>query len=579
MDGQAGALSPRDRVVLSALALRPGQVSSAERLADAIWGDELPASWEKIVQGCVVRLRKRLGPAAIETVPQGYRLAVPADSVDSRRFEGMLARARELLTLGEPERAAFVYDEALAIWRGHPHSDLEEWEPGRIESERLEELHRDAEEGRVEAYVRAGRAAHVLADAQSLVSAQPLREHRWAILALAQYQAGRQAEALGTLQRARTLLVRELGLDPGPELVALERSILQQDPGLAVDAVSSSSGDSCPYRGLVPYDVSDADSFFGRAGELEACLGVLSDTGVLAIVGPSGSGKSSLTRAGVAAALIERGHAVVVLTPGPQPADLTSRIVRCDRAAVIVVDQCEDLLAAPDRQAVEGFLDELVLHAANAPVVVAIRADRLGDLSLHAGLARLVERGLHLLGPMDEADLRSAIEGPARQAGLLLEPGLIDLLVREVEGEPGALPLLSHALLQTWLAREGRVLTVEGYRSSGGIRGAVAQTAESVYESVPLWQRTAMRDLLLRLVVQSSDGTPVGGRVSRTALAPDPEHEALLEKLVTRAAADGRRGPHRARARVVGACLAPVPVVAGRRRRGAAHPAAPVGVG
>ena len=102
-----------------------------------------------------------------------------------------------------------------------------------------------------------------------------------------------------------------------------------------------------------------------------------------------------------------------------------------------------------------------------APLVVALRADRLGDVPAHPAFARLVERGLYLLRRMDEAGLRAAIEGPAHQAGLLLEPGLVDLLVREVEGEPGALPLLSHALRETWAHREGRTLTVAGYQAIG----------------------------------------------------------------------------------------------------------------
>lgn len=109
------ALGPRDRVVLAALALRRGETVSAEHLADALWGERPPASSAKVVQGCVVRLRKGLGARAIETAPQGYRLAVPVDEVDAQRFE--LQRGRELLTLGEPERAAHVTAEALALWR------------------------------------------------------------------------------------------------------------------------------------------------------------------------------------------------------------------------------------------------------------------------------------------------------------------------------------------------------------------------------------------------------------------------------------------------------------------------------
>ena len=133
---------------------------------------------------------------------------------------------------------------------------------------------------------------------------------------------------------------------------------------------------------------------------------------------------------------------------------------------------------------------------------------------------------------MSDADLRVAIEGPARQAGLLLEPGLVDLLVREVEGEPGALPLLSHALHETWQRREGRTLTVEGYQATGGIRGSVAQSAEDVYDRVPAEQRPLLRDLLLRLVTPTPDGEPVRSRVPRRTVATDAEHERLVELLV-----------------------------------------------
>lgn len=98
------------------------------------------------------------------------------------------------------------------------------------------------------------------------------------------------------------------------------------------------------------------------------------------------------------------------------------------------------------------------------------------------------------------------MEEPARQAGLLLEAGLVDLLIRDVDGEPGSLPLLSHALRQTWLRREGNTLTVEGYLASGGIRGAVAQTAEQVYTQATAARRRALRDLLLRMIIPSAEG-------------------------------------------------------------------------
>ena len=200
----------------------------------------------------------------------------------------------------------------------------------------------------------------------------------------------------------------------------------------------------------------------------------------------------------------------------------------------MVVDQCEEAVTlCTDADERAAFFVALTEHAERAPLVVALRADRLGELSAHPGMAGIVERGLFLLQGMGEDDLRAAIEGPARQAGLHLEPGLVDLLVREVEGEPGALPLLSHALRQTWQRREGATLTVAGYRASGGIGGAVAQTAEQLYESAPSDQRPILRDLLLRLVAPNPDGEPVRSRVSRRLVATDPGRERLIEQLVS----------------------------------------------
>ena len=533
VDGDAGSLGPRDRVVLAVLALRPGEVVSAERLADAMWGDVPPPTWNKVVQGCVVRLRKVLGVSTIETSPAGYRLTTPPDQVDAHRFERMARRGMELLALGDYDRAAYMSSEALTLWRGPPLRELEDWDPGRIEACRLDELCLDVEEVRVEAALRAGHHRDVLAEAQARAAEAPLRERRWALLALAQYQAGRQGDALRTLHQARKTLVAQLGIEPGSELVALEQAILRQDPSLVVAAALPAPSPVCPYLGLVPYDVADSESFFGREREIDGCLERLTAVGVLTVVGPSGSGKSSLVRAGVAAALRRRGRRVVVITPGARPMDALEVLATSGPAAVLVVDQCEEAVTVCDDPFERGpFFAALADHAQRGALIVALRADRLGELSAHPDFAKLVEPGLHLLSAMTEPDLRTAIEGPARQAGLLLEPGLVDLLVREVEGEPGALPLLSHAMHETWQRREGRTLTVAGYQESGGIRGAVAKSAEDVYARIPVEQRPLLRDLLLRLVTPTPEGEPVRSRVPRRTVATDDEHELLVELLV-----------------------------------------------
>ncbi len=534
VDGDGDSLAPRDRVVLAALAMSPREAVRPERLADALWGDEPPATWSKVVQGSVVRIRKVLGAEAVRTTRQGYVLDVPEDTIDAFRFEGLVRRARELLALNEPERAGYQVTQALDLWYGGALADLDGWAPGEAAAKRWEELRHDAEELRVEAALRSGAWREVLPEAGRLVSEEPFREARWALLARAQYQGGRQGEALSTLQRARAVLAGELGLDPGPELAALEQAILHQDPDLLPGPDAHASSMACPYRGLLCYDVDDAERFFGREAELAACREILARQHVLAVVGPSGSGKSSLVRAGVAASLRAEGRSLAVVSPGPHPLTALEAARGLGPRGVLVVDQLEETVTlCADAAEREAFLDALVdHHAAGVQLVLALRADRLGHVSAHRRFARLLERGLHLLGAMDDDDLRSAVEGPARQAGLLLEPGLVDLLVQEVSGEPGALPLLSHALAQTWERREGRSLTVEGYRSSDGIRGAVAQTAERVFLALGPEQQQAARDLMLRLVVPGEAGEPARSPLPRRIAAPDSAHEEVIELLV-----------------------------------------------
>lgn len=527
-------LGPRDRVVLAALVLHGGETVSGERLADALWGDDVPSSWTKVVQGCVVRLRKALGAEAIETHAQGYRLVVAAEDVDARRFERTLRQARDLLELGDPERAAFAAEEALSLWRGRPLVDLEEWEPGRIEARRLEELRLEAEDLRLDAALRAGRHREVQAAARALVDAWPTRERRWELLALAQYRSGGQGDALRTLHEARTVLAEQLGLGPGPDLVALEHAILRQDPSLAAPPTPAEASSACPWPGLPAYGVEDAESFFGREHEIDVCLERLASDGLLVVVGPSGSGKSSLVRAGVAARLGRNGRRVVVVSPaGGVPTDVLPPVEDGGEATVLVVDQYDEVVTSgADLGEQRRFFAELVARARRGPLVVALRADRVGDVTVHAEFARLVERGLFLLGPLDEGSLRRAIEGPARQAALRLEPGLVDLVVRDVLYEPGALPLMSHALRQTWTRRQGRTLTVAAYRETGGIRGAVAQSAESLYAGVDEQDRTKLRELLLRLVTPIGDGQPTRARIPRHLVSDEPGYEPLFERLV-----------------------------------------------
>jgi WD40 repeat protein/DNA-binding SARP family transcriptional activator/energy-coupling factor transporter ATP-binding protein EcfA2 len=530
VDG-SGRLGPHDRVVLQALATRPGQPVSVDELVDAVWGDHPPPSAAKNLQSCIVRLRKVLGTQAIETSPHGYVLAVPLDDLDANEFEAQVTRARGLLTMGESDRVAFLLEKALAQWHGPAFADLPDWPPARRAAGRLEELRLEAQEMHVDAMLRSGRAREVLAQTHALVRAAPLRERRWELLVLAQYQTGAPGEALRSLRQLRAVLARELGIDPSPEMLALEQSILTQDPRLLVPQPRAGAA-QCPWQGLKAYDVDDTERFFGRDADVAACLTILERGSFVALVGPSGSGKSSLLRAGVLATLRRRGHRVVLLTPGPEPMQaLTALEEDAPPGTVLAVDQGEEVFSlCDDLEERRTFLDRLVEESRRRPVLVTVRGDRIGQVTEHAGFSRLVEGGLHLVGTLDEHGLRQAIERPAEQAGLVIEHGLVDVLLHEVRDDRGALPLLSHALLETWRRREGSTLTVEGYRASGGIHGAVAQSAEQLYGRLEPEQRRQLRDLVLRLVSPGAEGEAVRTRVPRRLVAP--AHDQLVEALV-----------------------------------------------
>ncbi|MFI6826638.1 BTAD domain-containing putative transcriptional regulator [Kribbella sp. NPDC050241] len=531
VEGEQKVLGRRDRIVVAALAVHPGEVVSAEQLADVLWRERPPPSWQKVVQGCVVRLRKVLGTHAIETQPLGYRLAVPLDEIDAQRFDRAVVRARALLASDEPERSAMVLADALALWRGRPLTELDGWDTARIEASRLIELRHTADELYVESALRSGQHDQVLAKAQALVTQAPLRERRWVLLATAQYRSGRQGDALRTIHRLKNVLNRDLGLDPNAEVDALEQAILRQDPSLVAASALPEPSPECPYPGLKPYDVDDADSFFGRDADIAACLRRLADESVLAVAGPSGCGKSSLIRAGVAATLRRDGRQVVVMTPGPHPVAALAAAMSGTTAPVLLVDQFEEVFSlCQDRTKRVAFLTALAAH--EALLIISIRADRLADVSESPSFARLVERGLYLLSAMTPDNLRAAIEEPARLASLVVEPGLVDLLVNVVADQPGALPLMSHALRETWQRREGRTLTVAGYNASGGIRSAVAQSAEAVHEQLSPEQRTVLHGLLLRLVAPGPEGEPTRSRLPRRLVVTRAEDDQMIDLLV-----------------------------------------------
>ena len=857
---------PKTRALLAELLINANQVVSVDRLVEAVWGEDAPETAAKTLQTYVLQLRKAVEPGrapgttgeVLLTRDSGYLLAVQPEQVDALRFQCLVEEGREALSASEPERAAAALAAGLALWRGPALADVASGSLAQPEAIRLEELRLAALEDRIEADLAVGRR-ELVGELEQLVARHPLRERLWGQLMVALYRSGRQADALRAFQRARAVLIDELGIEPGPELRRLEAAVLAQDPALdfhvggpdfdlpaaldlsggvfagrapqmatlmsawdratggqgglvfvagpmgigktrlvaevaahahaagalvlygravgptsslhpfgqalegigcsiasvlsgngdgspaqfgaelnrflrrrgsgrpvllalddldraddaslealaaLADACSSSrllvlatlgsddgtvkglslpeganvvrvpplaredvaaiaahylgaeaaepaatllaaasaaplvvhreaarmarslasrrigeaseravgarvdlrdvqsriaggvlelqrlraepalrsvdadkpaspagtprATDACPYKGLARFDASDAVYFFGREQLAAELVARVVGASVLAVIGPSGSGKSSLVRAGLLPALRDGlvpgadRWTQVIMTPGPHPGrELVRRLVgretdgfdarslsdAVDDACaalpaggglVLFVDQFEEVFTACRNAAErEAFLDALVGASNRAEgavtVVVTIRSDYYGHFAAHHELADLLAANQVLVGAMSDDELRRAIELPAQRSGLKLEPGLAEAMVADVAGEPGALPLLSTALLEAWEHRRGRTLETAGYHQRGGVRGAVARLAESAFaELTPAQQETARR-LLLRLAEVGDGDFAVRRRVTVPQLVgDDPEGPSVLVTLTNR---------------------------------------------
>jgi len=432
---------------------------------------------------------------------------------------------------------------------------------------------------------------------------------------------GQRSAALAQYETCRRLLAEELGVEPSEATELLYTQIQAgelEPPALALRPELPSQPPAPgepPFKGLEFFDVADADLFFGREAltarlveHLRSSPGGERGERFLAIVGTSGSGKSSLVRAGLVAALQrtvplidgtsppEDSHLwpAVIITPTASPLEsLAIGMTRgaesvtatatlmddlaCDarslhlyarrklspnrsgRRLLIVVDQFEELFTqCRDPAQRRAYIDNLLTAAGvssygreegpdDGPtvVVITLRADFYHHCAQFENLRLALEDYQVYIGPMMPGELRRAIEEPARVGGWNLEPGLADLLLRDAGAEPGALPLLSHALLETWKRRQGHTLTLDGYTEAGGVLGAIAKTAEAVYWRLDAHQQAIARNIFLRLTELGEGTGDVGTslysrrRAALNELFPHPEDATAVE-IVLSTLADAR---------------------------------------
>jgi DNA-binding SARP family transcriptional activator len=396
--GQVRIRTAKERLVLALLLLRAGEVVPRDALVDALWGDEPPATAVKTLQGHIARVRRALETAGMTEVlatrAPGYVARVPAEAIDVTGFEHLATTGRRALVAGDAARAAADLGKALGLWRGDALADCRGGGWVEPEAVRLDERRLTTVEDRIDADLMLGHDGALVGELESLVARHPLRERLWGSLMLALYRTGRQADAVRAYQRARDVLVGELGLEPGAELRRIEAAVLAGDPVLDVPVpIGCNAALAIPLPARVA--ATSSRVFVGRAREqagLEASLHAVTagERRVVLVSGEPGIGKTSLSTA-FARAAFEKG-------------------------AVVLYGRCDEDLGIP-YQPWADVLTHLVDHAPDD--LLAAHLDARGS-----ALARLAPdlAGPTMTGPASSSD--------AESERYLLFGAVVDLLAR-----------------------------------------------------------------------------------------------------------------------------------------------------
>ena len=588
-DGAEVDLGPlKQRSLLALLLIHANTAVPLERIVDQLWPDE-QVDRTNAVRVYTSRLRSALEPgrtrgetSILETHGDGYLLRVDVDHYDVARFEGLVESGRQALP-SDPSAAATILGEALALWRSSAFDDFSYDDFAQTERTRLAEIRIGAQEDRIDADLACGQAGQLVSEIEVLRQEHPLRERLVSQHMLALYRSGRAADALRAMSSFRRLLGEELGAEPSPALGRLEEQVLLHSEAIqprrpaTEERIGTPGGETNPFRGLRPFETADADRFFGRDALVANVLRLLGDgQRLIALVGPSGSGKSSVVRAGLIPALAKNAlpdsedWLVAQMMPGSHPfAELEAALLRStldapssldeqlsdpntgilravlrllpdDRShMLLVIDQFEELFTMVDDEAVRTqFLSNLVTALDDShgriSVLITLRADFYGQPLSHPAFGARLGEGIVNVTPLSAEELEAAALEPAKRSGVSFEPALLGQLIAEVGNQPGALPLFQYTLTELFDRRAGDMLQMATYRAMGGVAGALQRRAADLYRDLDETHQAAAKQLFLRLVSVSEHDQRSRRRVAAREVASVGVDTVVMHNVIAR---------------------------------------------
>jgi WD40 repeat protein/DNA-binding SARP family transcriptional activator len=566
--------------LLAFLVLSAGTAHRRERLAALLWPDTDDDNARAYLRHALWRIRKALEA----TLPDNRQYLLSDDlTIAFNKGSACWVDAVDLEAAATDGATTDALLTRLGLYRGELLPGFtDDWvvrERARIEAVFERQMDR-----LLEMLVSSGRWADVLQCAERWIALGHAPEPAFRALMLAHNERGDRSRVSAIYRRCREALFEELGAQPSEQTRILFERLSRGERVVRLSATPSPDGQppgsaeqeppapgEAPFLGLKYFEETDTVRFFGRERLVDRLVQRLQTERFLALIGASGSGKSSVLRAGLVPRLRQAqgvgggeqsvrspAWTVIVLTPTARPLEALSASVAGRGAStsrrdlirdalardprglrlqlrhmaspagrvLLVVDQLEELFTlCHDSFEQEAFVDNLLAVACEPDgresLLLALRADFYAHCAQFAELREMLSQHQEYVGAMAPEELRRAIEGPAERGNWKPEHGLVDLVLRDAGDEPGALPLLSHALLETWRRRRGRRLTFSGYAEAGGVRGAISQSAEfTLRDQLTTSQQAIARRVFLRLT-ELGDGTQ------------DTRRRATFEELVT----------------------------------------------